>query len=141
MDRTTSDKQTSIGRVSPRALLFLSCCFTLGLVLLGSCSNEQELLFGNWQATAITEEGDSMRLNVEEVGFTFHPNGIYQYRSTLRYREAGRYRYENSYLFARDTTQPNSAERIVAIEYLTVDSLIMRMRQDSLERIMILKKM
>ena len=108
----------------------------LCLLLMG-CDHDREMLIGQWQAVSITEAGDSMRLNTDEVGFLFQENGVYQYFSTLGYQEAGRYRYERKYLFAKDTTQPNTEERIVAIDHLTPDSMVMRMQQDSLERIMV----
>lgn len=109
-------------------------------MLLSGCQNDQALLYGEWQASSITEAGDSMRLNTDEVRFHFQEDGVYKYYSTLGYQEAGHYRYERKYLFAKDTTQPTGQERVVAIDYLTEDSLIMRMQQDSLTRIMILER-
>jgi hypothetical protein len=103
-----------------------------------SCDDGQaELFHGDWQAISITEAGDSMQLNTMDVGFSFAPSGIYNYRSTLRYQEAGRYRYDNGYLFAQDTTKAGAKERIVAIDKLTPDSMIMRMQQDTLERVIL----
>ena len=96
-----------------------------------------ELILGDWQAVSITEAGDSMQLNTSDVGFTFAPSGTYNYRSTLRYQEAGRYRYENGYLFAQDTTNTDAQERVVAIDKLTQDTMVMRMQQDSVERVML----
>lgn len=106
-----------------------------------SCGDgKAKLLLGDWKAVSITEAGDSMRLNTTEVGFSFAPEGIYNYRSTLRYQEAGRYRYENGFLFAQDTTSTGAAERIVAIDKLTQDTMVMRMQQDTVERVMVFLK-
>lgn len=111
------------------------------VLFMASCQDSRaELLLGDWQAVSITEAGDSMRLNIPEVGFSFGPTGVYRYRSTLNYQEAGRYRLKKGHLIAQDTTHPNSEERIVAIDKLTTDSLILRMQQDTLERVMVLER-
>ncbi|NJO86871.1 MAG: hypothetical protein HC821_02120 [Lewinella sp.] len=102
------------------------------------CTDESKPLHGHWQATAVTQGFDSLALNPAEVGFLFLANGRYEFHSTLRYREAGRYRVENNYLFANDTTSPNSPERVVEIAFCSADSLALRMRQDSSERLVLL---
>ncbi|MEL7159818.1 MAG: hypothetical protein AAFN92_03600 [Bacteroidota bacterium] len=109
------------------------------LVLLGcgallSCEREDLLLLGSWRAVSAVEAGDSLRLDPAEIAFTFQPDNRYVYESTLRYREAGTWRYENGFLFARDTTTAAKPERVVAVELLTVDSLLLRMRADTAER-------
>lgn len=86
----------------------------------------------------MTENGDSLHLDPSEIYFSFRPDYRYDFASTLRYREAGTWRFEEGFLFARDTTQPANPERIVAIERLTIDSLVMRMRADSAERLVVL---
>lgn len=95
---------------------------------------------GGWQATQVLQRGDSLLLDPAEVGFSFLPNNRYTYRSTLRYQEAGTWRYDNGFLFAQDTTRVAVAERIVAVEKLTSDSLVLRMRADTTERVMTLLK-
>ena len=112
----------------------------LGLsLLLSSCGpDEGALLIGSWQGLSITERGDSLRLDPREVGFTFHENARYEFRSTLKYQEAGTYRYEAGYLIANDTTQPDSPQRVVAVDILTMDSLVLRMRADTAERVLVL---
>ncbi len=114
-----------------------SLCLLL-LVFLFACERDDKLLLGDWEATLITEGMDTLAVVPSEIGFTFAPDNRYRYRSTLRYREAGTWRYDNGYLFARDTTQPAQPERIVAVEKLTVDSLVIRMRRDSAERMLTL---
>lgn len=106
--------------------------------MLWHCAREDKLLVGDWQAVSVTENGDSLRLNPAEIGFTFQEDNRYAFRSTLRYAEAGRWRYDHGFLFATDTTHPDLPERIVAIDRLTIDSLILRMRADSAERRVVL---
>ncbi|SER39966.1 hypothetical protein [Neolewinella agarilytica] len=108
------------------------------LLCLAACGREDELLLGDWQAVSVTENGDSLRLNPAEIGFTFRPDNRYTFRSTLRYQEAGTWRYDHGYLFARDTTQPENPERVVAIDKMTPDSLMLRMKADTAERYVLL---
>ncbi len=118
--------------MSTRLLLFLP------LLLLLHCEREDELLLGQWEGTRVMEDGDSLKLDPREITFDFRPDNRYDFTSTLRYREAGTWRYDSGYLFAKDTTQPTNPERVVAIEKLTVDSLVLRMQADTAERFVVL---
>lgn len=93
---------------------------------------------GEWQGALVTEDGDSLKLDPREITFDFRADDRYEFTSTLRYSEAGTYRTEAGYLFAQDTTQPTNPERVVAIEKLTVDSLIIRMSADTVQRLVTL---
>ncbi len=114
-------------------LLLLPCC-----LLLRCGEREDQLLLGEWQGALVTEEGDSLKLDPREITFDFQPDNRYAFTSTLRYREAGTWRYDNGYLFAQDTTQPTNPERVVSVEKLTLDSLVIRMRSDTSERMVTL---
>lgn len=109
-------------------------CLVLVCFFLCCGAREDALLIGEWQATQVVEAGDSLQLDPAEVGFTFQANNRYSFRSTLRYTEAGTWHYERGFLFARDTTVANGEERVVAVEKLTADSLVIRMRADTAER-------
>ena len=97
-------------------------------------AREDQLLLGEWQAVQVLEAGDSLKLDPAQVGFLFRPDNRYTFRSTLRYEEAGTWRYTDGFLMARDTTRENSPERVVAVEKLTPDSLQIRMLSDDKER-------
>lgn len=114
----------------------MSRCFCLlALLLCFGCSEREDLLLlGEWQATQVLESGDSLKLDPVQVGFLFRPDNRYTFRSTLRYEEAGTWRYAEGFLMAQDTTRENSPERVVAVEKLTVDSLEIRMLSDDKER-------
>ena len=112
--------------------------FSLFVVLLLHCGQETDLLVGEWQGALVTEDGDSLKLDPKEITFDFRPDNRYEFTSTLRYREAGTYRMEEGYLFAQDTTQPTNPERVVAIEKLTHDSLVIRMSADTAQRLVTL---
>lgn len=109
------------------------------LCLFFACGErEDKLLLGEWQATQVLEEGDSLKLDPTQVGFLFRPDNRYTFRSTLRYEEAGTWRYSEGFLMAQDTTRGDSPERVVAVEKLTLDSLEIRMLSEGKERGLIL---
>lgn len=112
-------------------LLILS---SLLLFTLSCGEREDLLLLGSWQAVSVLEAGDSLRLDPAEIGFDFTANNRYNFRSTLRYTEAGTWRYADGFLFARDTTRSTGEERVVAVEQLTADSLTIRMLAEDKER-------
>lgn len=107
-------------------------------LLLLHCSQDDDLLYGEWRASLVTEDGDSLKLDPREITFDFRADNRYDFTSTLRYQEAGTWRYDDGYLFAQDTTQPTNPERVVAVEKLTLDTLILRMKADSAERLVTL---
>ncbi len=109
-------------------ILFLLCLFF-------ACGErEDKLLLGEWQATQALEAGDSLKLDPAQIGFFFGPDNRYTFRSTLRYEEAGTWRYTEGFLMAQDTTRTDSPERVVAVEKLTLDSLEIRMLSDGKEQ-------
>lgn len=110
------------------------------LLTLFACSSQPDPLVGTWTAVDVRQNGDSMRLSPQQVGFVFSPNGRYEYRATLRYTEAGTYHRKGEFLIAKDTTRANSSDRIVAIDRLTADSLVLRMQEGEAERSLILLK-
>ncbi|MGH1437699.1 MAG: hypothetical protein ACRBG0_24900 [Lewinella sp.] len=97
-------------------------------------------LAGNWEAIRITEEGDSLAVDLSGIRFEFTNNGRYYFHSTLNYEEAGTYRLDGPYLFSTDTTQEISREKAVEIVLLNTDSLQLRMQELGKERVMLLKK-
>ncbi len=97
-------------------------------------------LAGSWEAIEITEEGDSLAVDLSGIRFEFTKDGRYYFHSTLNYEEAGTYRLDGPYLFSTDTTQEVSREKAVEIVLLNTDSLQLRMQELGKERIMLLKK-
>ena len=97
-------------------------------------------LAGSWHAVEITEEGDSLAVDLKGIRFEFTDNARYYFHSTLNYEEAGTYRLDGPYLFSTDTTQEVSREKAVEIVLLNNDSLQLRMQELGKERIMLLKR-
>ncbi len=106
-----------------------------------ACERDDLLLLGEWQAVSVMQGQDSLRIDPTEIGFVFRPDNRYTFRSTLRYEEAGEWRYQRGFLFAQDTTQADSPERIVAVDKLNADTLEIRMLADTVEqRVLLLKQ-
>lgn len=113
--------------------LFLLACTACG-------EPEDRRLLGNWRAVSVTEGGDSVRLDPAQIAFRFTPDNRYRFESTLRHREAGTWSYANERLIATDTTRQDIPQRVVAVDKLTPDSLVLRMTGASAERIVVLLK-
>lgn len=79
-----------------------------------------------------------MPVDPREISFTFQADGTYQYRSTLDYQEAGRYRLQPPYLFTTDTTRETGTEKAVEMLVLQSDTLLLRMVQDGKEQRLLL---
>ncbi|RME96631.1 MAG: hypothetical protein D6772_11685 [Bacteroidetes bacterium] len=117
----------------------IAILFLLGSLL--SCGPySKEDLAGEWQAISLIEEGDSLAVNLADIGFTFTPDGGYTFRSTLNYVEAGTYRLDGPFLFSTDTTRPVQQEKAVKIISLTPDSLQLQMQEKGKTRILWLSK-
>ena len=102
-----------------------------------SCSQFREKeLAGVWRATAFTEEGKTLNVDLDQIEMTFNPNGTYRFSSTLNYREAGTYYLEGPYLRRTDTLNQASSEKAVEVIYLSRDSLHFRMSDQGRERIL-----
>lgn len=118
-------------------LLFL---FFISTFLIYSCSPvDDDLLIGEWQATALYEEGDSLAVDVKDISLAFD-NNTYHYTSTLNYRESGSYFINETYLFTIDTVHQASSEKAVEIQLLSADFLHLRMQENGKERLLKLKK-
>ncbi|MCF8243702.1 MAG: lipocalin family protein [Saprospiraceae bacterium] len=105
-------------------------------LLLVACGNVQEKkLVGKWQAISLIEDGMPIPVPPSEVGFEFSPQGYYNFRSTLNYKEAGTFYVSGSLLFTMDTLNEASTEKSVQILDLTKDSLFIRMNDEGRQRI------
>jgi len=108
-----------------------------GILVFQACRespSRKEKLSGHWEALRVTEEERPLEVDPEEIQFWFYPNNTYEFRSTLNYREAGRYRLRQDYLFTTDTLAPGGQEKAVEILQLTPDTLTLRMIDQEKER-------
>ncbi len=111
------------------------------LFLASACqSGEEELLHGQWQATSVTEEGEPLQVDASEISLVLSPQGQYLYRSTLNYREAGKWYFQSGYLFTQDTLKQGSREKAVQVVKLQEDTLELRMKDGVRERMLMLTR-
>ena len=115
-------------------LFCLVCC------LLASCGGiQKEQLVGKWTAVQLTEEGDSLKVNLEEITLIFGETG-YEFTSTLNYKEAGIYELKDNFLSTLDSLNSGQEAKIVEITKLQNDSLFIRMNEGGKERFLVMVK-
>ena len=120
-----------------KKMLFLSMLF----VLVAACDEYATAdVAGDWEVIELTEAGDSLEVDLSNIGFRFTEDGLYEFNSTLDYAEAGTFRLDGPYLFSTDTLQPPLREKAVEITYLSADTLRLRMKELGKERLMVLKR-
>ncbi len=97
-------------------------------------------LAGSWDCVSLKETGDSLPVDVTAIHFTFEDGGRYAFQSTLKYREEGAFKIRESYLYTLDELATDAREKAVEITRLSRDTLILRMREQGKERIMVLAR-
>ncbi len=118
-----------------RHFLFLTLIF-----LLTSCGGlDKEQLKGKWTAVQLTEEGDSLKVNLDEITLNFREMG-YDFTSTLNYKEAGTYNLQKNLLMTSDSLNEGTIEKVVEITKLQNDSLFIRMNEAGKERILVMTR-
>ena len=118
----------------------IACCLTICLFIFNTCETltlTKEDLYGNWQAVALTEEGDTLKVNINEIKLSFTER-IYQFESTLRYKEAGPYYLQSNLLLTKDTLGKKLLEKGVEITKVNQDSLFLRMNEEGKERLLVM---
>lgn len=120
--------------------LRLKAAVGLAVLFLFACKPfTKKDLEGKWTAVQLTEKGDSLRVNLQEITLTFDNDG-YAFTSTLNYRESGTYQLQNNLLITQDTIAPNAKEKAVEITALRNDSLFIRMNEGGDERVMVMTR-
>ncbi len=115
-------------------ILCLICC-----LLIGCKGVKKEELKGKWRAVQLTEEGDSLKVNLDEITLNFHEKG-YDFTSTLNYKEAGIYTLKDNLLTTLDSLNEGTQEKVVEITRLQNDSLYIRMNEEGKERLLVLTR-
>lgn len=108
----------------------------LSFLILGCTSVEKEQVMGSWQAVEITEDGEPLGVNPQEIKLTFRAPDRYSYQSTLKYREAGTFDMDNKYLYTIDTIHQASSRKAVEILLISEDSLHLKMMENGQERVL-----
>lgn len=95
---------------------------------------------GSWQATALTEAGDSLAVNPADIQLQFLSRSRYIFEGTLKYKEEGTFRIKRGLLYTQDKTKAGSPEKAAEIKMLTRDSLHFRLNENGKERILKMKR-
>jgi len=112
----------------------------LGILYLTGCSNPYETqIIGDWTATKITEEGEELNVDAQEVQLSLKTNGDYSYNSTLKYKEAGSWFLDENLLFTNDTVH-KAGQKAVMILSVQEDTLVIKMEEKGKERLLTLTK-
>jgi len=101
---------------------------------------ENDLLPGVWQAVEVREEGEPLDVDVSTIRLHLDSNENYTFKSTLDYREAGKYYVQSNLLYTLDTLNQASTEKAMEIVSLTSDSLLIKMNEAGKERLLKLTK-
>lgn len=121
-----------------RILLFLFL-----IQVLSACQNglDEELLHGEWKGTSIQEEGTPLPVDPAEISFSFRSDNLYEFKSTLNYKEAGSYYLDDVYLYTTDTFNQASTEKVVEVIMLNADSLHLKMKEQEKMRVLKLERL
>ncbi|PSR14887.1 MAG: hypothetical protein DA408_05475 [Bacteroidetes bacterium] len=97
-------------------------------------------LAGKWQVLSLTEDGDSLAVDLALINFQFSEDGYYHFNSTLNYEESGTYRLNGPFLYSTDTLDSPHREKAVKIVLLRNDSLVLKMEEMGRERLVVLRR-
>ena len=113
--------------------------FLFLLLVLTACRNQAERqIIGKWQAAQLQECDDLVPIQTELVNFEFTKNGKYTFNSTLNVHEDGVFRIKKNYLFTKNETNHAAAEKVVLIQSLTNDSLVLAMNYKGKDQLLTL---
>ena len=108
---------------------------TLFLIALISCKNEKErAIVGKWNAAQLVECDDLVPLTNTPVNLEFMPNGSYTFNSTLNVHEAGEFYIKKNHLYTQDKIREKASQKIVKIQHLVGDTLVLEMNYKGKEQ-------
>ena len=111
----------------------------IGLFMASCGGITKEQLKGKWTAVQLTEEGDSLSVNLDEITLNFRDKS-YDFTSTLNYKESGAYSLNKNLLSTTDSLNQGTQAKVVEITKLANDSLFIRMNEGGKERILVMTR-
>lgn len=112
-----------------------SIFITLSFFFLMSCKNEKErAIVGKWNAAKLVECDDEVPLNNTSVNLEFASNGKYIFNSTLNVHEEGDFYIQKNHLYTQDKLRDKASQKIVKIQQLSKDTLILEMNYKGKEQ-------
>lgn len=112
----------------------------LGIFLSACGNNHQSDLIGTWKAHQVLEGDQALNLNPTEIQFNFSETGDYHFKSTLNYQEAGSFYLEKELLYTLDTLNQESIEKVVQIQFISPDTIQLKMQHQGKDRTLELSK-
>lgn len=120
----------------------MNCKYLLALLPLLSigCYLDENTLNGHWKAVGFYENGERTEVPLDSVKLYFHASGTYYFSSIGRYSESGLFRTSMHYLLLTDTTVTPARDHILKVEYLSKDSLKLKMELDGNDQLLIFSR-
>lgn len=100
-----------------------------------SCKNEKErAIVGKWNAAKLVECDNVVPMNNTAVNLEFMSNGNYVFNSTLNVHEEGEFYIKKNHLYTKDKLREKAVEKIVKIQELAGDTLVLEMNYKGKEQ-------
>lgn len=109
--------------------------FVLIFTLFIACnSNNKELMIGDWNAVSFIQEDSTYQIDLSRVQLSFDELGNYCYSSNLKHEECGHYKLQKNFLVLTDTLNQGQDAKNLFFEFITEDSLLIKMKQNELDQ-------
>lgn len=92
---------------------------------------------GSWNAVSFIQEDSTYQIDLSSVQLSFDELGNYCYSSNLKHEECGTYKLQKNFLKLKDTLNQGQTEKNLFFEFLTEDSLLIKMKQNDLDQTLI----
>ena len=103
-------------------------------------SNNKELMIGNWNAVSFIQEDSTYQIDLSRVQLSFDELGNYCYSSNLKHDECGHYKLQKNFLLLSDTLNQGQTEKNLFFEFISEDSLLIKMKQNELDQTLIFSR-
>lgn len=115
--------------------------FVLITTLFIACnSNNKELMIGDWNAVSFIQEDSTYQIDLSRVQLSFDKLGNYCYSSNLKHEECGNYKLQKNFLLLTDTLNQGQDGKNLFFEFITEDSLLIKMKQSDLDQTLIFSR-
>ena len=94
-------------------------------------------MIGNWNAVSFIQEDSTYQIDLSRVQLSFDELGNYCYSSNLKHDECGQYKLQKNLLLLSDTLNQGQTEKNLFFEFITEDSLLVKMKQNELDQTLI----
>jgi len=103
-------------------------------------SNNKEQMIGNWNAVSFIHEDSTFQIDLSSVQLSFDELDNYCYSSNLKHEECGHYKLQKNFLLLSDTINQGQTEKNLFFEFISEDSLLIKMKQNELDQTLIFSR-